>query len=436
MDVTPPRCPFLIDPTGTDIPAEASRLRTAGPATQVQLPGLPGNFVTWAITDPGLAKRLMTHPGVSKDAQQWHRYGEIPREWPLRIWTDVRNALTAYGDDHRRLRRLIGPAFSPSRIRALRPRIEEVTATLLDRIAPDENQIADLREQFTLQLPLLVITELLGMPPQMQAPFLAVLEQIFDTGLGEEDAAKSRRAVYELLGTLIETKRAEPGDDLTSALIAAHDDESNTSLSPQELADTVLLIIGAGHETTVNLLGNTIVNLLAHPGQLELIRSTIATWADAIEETLRRDAPVATILPRFAIETIHDGETGLTFKRGDMILIHFASIGRAPEIHGADADRFNVTRHTRREHLVFGHGVHYCLGAQLARMEAEIALTALFDRYPRLTLAVSPEALLYLPSFISNGPQAIPVFLNGAPSADLSVRQRARKARRLFSLTT
>jgi cytochrome P450 len=413
-------CPFFLDPAAADIHAEAASLRAHGPATLVEL---PGGVQAWSVTDPGLVKRLLTDKRISKDAHQhWPAYirGEIPPAWPLRIWVDVRNALSAYGDEHTRLRRLIGSAFSARRVRALTPAIEEITAGLVDQLdtETDGNGPVGLRARFAWVLPLMVVNTLLGVPDELHDAFRGTIGGLFATGLTEEQAANNGIAVYQLLTDLVAIKRETPGDDVTSALIEAHDTETGASLSPQELLDSLLLLIGAGHETTVNLLDHGIVNLLTHPDQLALVRDAQATWTDVVEETLRHQAPIANIIMRFPIEDIHDPDTGLTFHQGDAIVINYAAAGRDPGLHGQHSDRFDITRSTRRDHLAFGYGAHLCLGAELARLEARIALRALFDRFPDLALAVPAYQLRPLESFISNGHEEVPVILHaGAATA-------------------
>lgn len=406
-------CPYRLDATGSDIHGEAAALRALGPATRALL---PGDIPAWSVTDPHLIRRLLTHPDISKDASQhWPAYrdGTVPADWPLRIWVDVRNALSAYGDEHRRLRRPLAAAFSTRRVRALAPQIEAITHTLLDDLqhaGPDKS--VDLRARFAWRLPLLVVNAILGVPEDLHDAFRDAIGALFATDLTPEDAEAAPVRVYELIATLLTRKREKPGDDVTSGLITAHDDGQ---LSEQELADSLVLLIGAGHETTVNLLDHAITNLLTHPDQLTQATSGQTGWEHVVEETLRHQAPIATIILRFAVHDVFDEATENTFAAGDALAINYAAAGRDTELHGADAYEFDITRAGARDHLAFGHGPHLCLGAELARIEARIALEALFTRFPHLRLAVTPDQLQPLPSLISNGHQQLPVHL-GTPA--------------------
>lgn len=401
-------CPYRLDPEATDVQAEAARLREEGPATAVEL---PGGVRSWYVTDPDLIRRLLADPRVSKDASRhWPDYidGRIPAGWPLRIWVDVRNALSAYGDDHRRLRRLVGAAFTARRIRAMTPVVEAVTAELLADLARDRE--VDLRARFAWVLPLRVINTLIGVPEEMHDAFKKAIEGAFATDLSEEEAAANGIALVGLLTDLVARRRQDPRDDVTTGLIEAYDEDSE-GLSEKNLLDSLLLLIGAGYETTVNLIDHAVVDLLTHPAELAKVRDGTVTWQDAVEEVLRHQAPIATMLIRFPIEDIDDPATGMTFRTGEPIVVSYAAAGRDPAAHGDDADTFNVARSTRRDHLSFGHGAHYCLGAELARLEARIALRSLFDRFPSLHLAVGPDELEPVRSFISNGHRTLPVIL-------------------------
>ncbi|QFR01025.1 cytochrome P450 [Streptomyces phaeolivaceus] len=407
--------PLVIDATGHDIHGEAARIRETGPATRVVLPG-PPTVEAWAVSSPDLLKRLLTDPRVSKDARQhWPRFaaGEITPEWPLFTWVAVQNMFTAYGGDHKRLRTLVAKAFTSRRTNALRPRIEEITEGLLDRVEEGlrRGEAVDLREELCYPLPIQVITDLFGLPEERGLELRELVDKIFDTSAdpGEMTAAYGR--LQGVLAELVAAKRESPGDDLTSGLISARD-EDDTRLSEQELIDTLVLMISAGHETTVNLLDQAIHALLTHPEQLAHVREGRAGWDDVIEETLRTEAPVASLPLRYAVADLDlaefGGPEGVVIGRGEPILAAYAAAGRSPERHGKDADVFDVTR-ADKEHLAFGHGVHFCLGAPLGRMEARIALPALFERFPSLELAAGEGGLGTVESFISNGHRRLPV---------------------------
>ncbi|MCG7202304.1 cytochrome P450 [Streptomyces arenae] len=405
---------YRLNPTGTDIQGEAAALREYGPATRVLL---PGDIPAWAVTSQDLACRLLTRTDdISKDARRhWpaHIAGEIPADWPLRVWTDVVNALTAYGLDHKRLRLPLAQAFRPRRVRALVPHVENITEQLLDDLqatGPDEE--VDLKEAFTWRLPLLVIDQLFHVPGHLRSAFRGACGDLFATSLSPEEMNAARLRINALITELIDYKRARPGDDLSTDLIAAHD---AGELNGQELIDSFLLVIGAGHETTVNALGHGVVGLSTHRDQLALAMSERVPWERVVEEILRHQAPVATVVARFAVRTIHDQPTGLTFEEGDVIVVNYAAAGRDRLVHGDTADDFDVTRSTAHRHLAFGAGAHMCVGAELARIEARIALRTLFARFPQLRLVVEPVDLKPVSSFISNGYASLPVVLG--PSA-------------------
>ncbi|WP_052864215.1 cytochrome P450 family protein [Streptomyces niger] len=406
---------LVLDPTGSDRHAEDAALRAAGPAARVDVLGVPA----WAVTDPALLKRLLTDSRVSKDPHRhWPLFPDhIVGKWPLALWVAVRNMFTAYGADHRRLRRLVAPAFTARRVQALSARIEEVTNGLLDDLAATPpGEPADLRARFAYPLPIQVIGHLMGLPEDAIGSFRGAVDAVFATTLSSEEATANTEELYGLLTRLVAAKRAAPAEDLTSTLIASRDVEGDGSrLSEQELLDTLLLVISAGYETTVNLLDQAITALLSHPEQLAAVRAGRAGWDAVTEEALRWEAPVPHLPMRFATEDI-SLPTGQTIKAGDAILASYAAAGRHPALHGPTAEEFDLSRPSS-EHLAFGHGVHFCLGAPLARMEATIALRGLFARFPDLALAVPPHALRPQESFLSNGHKEVPVMLGRAAAS-------------------
>jgi cytochrome P450 len=365
----------------------------------------------WAIGHQPLLVQLLSDSRVSKDPRQhWPRFisGEIVGKWPLYLQVAVDNMFTAYGDDHRRLRRLVSPAFSARRTALMLAAIETITDSLLDRLAASTAEVVDLRQDFAAQLPIAVISDLLGIPAQLRAGFRETIDRIWDTTNTADEAVQATKDTYEMLHTFVALKRAEPGDDLTTELITARDDDGSR-LTERELIDTLLLVIAAGYETTINLLDSAVTGLLMNPDQLQLVRSGAVDWSEVVEETLRFASPVSHMPMRYAVEDI-PLPTGEVIRQGDAILASYGAAGRSPELHGDTAKTFDITRLDKR-HVAFGHGVHFCLGAPLARAEATTALPRLFARFPDLTLAVDPSDLAPLPSILGNGHQSLPVHL-------------------------
>ncbi|WP_405634196.1 cytochrome P450 [Streptomyces sp. NBC_01178] len=403
--------PLVLDPSGSDRHAEHRALRERGSATKVDILGV----TAWSVTDPALLKELLTSSQVSKDARaHWPAFAETVATWPLALWVAVDSMFTAYGGDHRRLRRMVAPAFSARRIQGLRSSVEEVVSGLLDGLATrPAGEVADLRQELAYPLPIEVIGRLMGVPEDQLDGFRAVVDGVFDTTLTVEEAAANTAGLYHALDTLIASKRAEPGDDMTSLLITSRDEEGDGGgLTDDELRDTLLLMISAGYDTTVNVIDQAITALLADPAQLAHLRAGRADWSSVVEETLRHEPAVKHLPLRYALSDIPLPDGG-KIARGDAILASYAAANRHPDWHGGTADAFDLTRPTK-DHLAFGHGVHFCLGAPLARLEVVTALQQFFDRFPDAELAVPAAELKPLPSLISNGHQTLPVRLRPA----------------------
>ncbi|HEV2780621.1 MAG TPA: cytochrome P450 [Actinophytocola sp.] len=402
----------MLDTTGRDIHAEAAWLRAQGPAVRVEL---PGGVHAWSVNSYSVAKRLLTDPNVTKSARNhWPAFinGEIPPDWEMISWVAMDNVSTTFGKDHVRLRRLIGKAFTPRRTEALRPRVVELTNLLLDGLAAAAvpGEPVDLKERFAYPLPGMLVADLIGMSEEARQAAAKVIDLMVDTTVSPQQAQEILLGWRSAIADLIALKRAEPGEDITSDLIAARD-EDGSRLTEQELADTIFAILGAGSETTINFFDNAITALLSHPEQLELVTSGQVSWDAVIDETLRVESPLASLPLRYAVTDIE--LDGVTIPQGDPILINYAALGRDPALHGDTACEFDVTR-ANKEHVSFGFGPHYCLGAGIARMVATIGLSTLFERFPQLRLAIAKDQLQPLPTFIMNGHRSLPVWLTAA----------------------
>jgi cytochrome P450 len=405
--------PLVLNPTGADRNAEYRTLHAGGSATKADILGV----TAWTIADPALLKELLTSPDVSKNGRaHWPDFEQTVSTWPLALWIAVENMFTASGGDHRRLKRMVAPAFSHRRIAQLGATISQLVTGLIDGLAAGPaGQVVDLRERLAYPVPIAVICHLMGVPDDQQQHFREVVDGVFATTLTQEQAAANNDRLYRLLDQLIITKRGTPGDDMTSLLIAARDDETNgRGFSDQELSDTLLLMISAGYETTVNVIDQAILEMLSNPGQRDRVLVGEFTWEEVVEETLRLEPAVKYLPLRYAVQdiTLPDGQT---IPKGDAILAAYGAANRHPDWHGDTADTFDITR-TNKDHLAFGHGAHYCLGAPLARLEVAEVIRQLFYRFPHIQLAIPSTHLRDLESLISNGHQELPVHL-GTPSA-------------------
>jgi cytochrome P450 len=300
---------------------------------------------------------------------------------------------------------LVNKTFTPRAVEPLAPRVEKLADDLLERMA-DAGEV-DLVAEFAVPIPLFVICELLGVPDQDRADFREWSEALNGTTRGEAQDAKREKA-FDYLRELVARKRADPGSDLLSALsMAAADDGSR--LSEEELLDTALLLLVAGHDTTVYLIANTILALLQAPEQMAALCADPTLVPAAIEETLRYDSPVNLPPQQYTAEPIT--LSGTTLPAGEMLLVSVLSANR-DAAQFADPDRFDIHRDQNGKHIAFGHGIHYCPGAPLARMEARIAVGKLIHRFPDMRLAVRPDELTMRNSLLMHGPQKLPLRLS------------------------
>jgi cytochrome P450 len=359
-------------------------------------PGIDGETMIWFVTSHDEAvkvllddKRFVRDPALALSPEELAAFqAGVPE---VLAFID-NHMLNKDGDEHRRLRKLVTKAFTPRMVEQLRPRIQEIADELIDAVeARGEMELID---DFAFPLPITVIAELLGIPASDRDSFRRWSNALVTPALTPEDVETFTALSGEFvayLRDLFERRRAEPGDDLVSALLNV--DEGGDTLSEQELSSMVALLIIAGHETTVGLIGNAVLALLQHPEQREKVGRDPARVTQAVEELLRYDSPVERTLNRWAATDVE--LAGQTIRKGDGVIVIVGSANRDsarfPEPDKLDLDREDL------KHLAFGRGSHYCLGAPLARVEAEVALTTLLRRLPGLRLAMDPEELYWRP---------------------------------------
>ncbi|MFS4106638.1 cytochrome P450 family protein [Streptomyces sp. PD-S100-1] len=397
---------IALDPFVTDLDGESARLRAAGPLAAVEL---PGGVPVWAVTHHAEARALLTDPRLVKDIDVWGawRRGEIPADWPLiGLANPGRSMLTVDGAEHRRLRTLVAQALTPRRVERMRERIERLTQDLLDAL-PADGGVVDLKAAFAYPLPMYVVADLMGIDTGRLPRLKVLFEKFFSTQTPPEEVVATLTELAQIMGETVAAKRQAPGDDLTSALILASEDGDH--LTDQEIVSTLQLMVAAGHETTISLIVNAVVNLSTHPDQRDLVLSGAADWSAVIEETLRFSTPTSHVLIRFATEDVPVGDK--VIPAGDALIVSFGAIGRDENAHGPTAGDFDITRESKNRHISFGHGPHVCPGAALSRLEAGVALPALYARFPRLDLAVPADQLRNKPVVTQNDLFELPVRL-------------------------
>jgi cytochrome P450 len=371
-----------------------------------QQPGLDGETLIWFVTGYDEAEMILRDDKrFTRDFRAImppERLAQLPQD-PVFSLVD-NHLLNKDGADHRRLRALVSKAFTPRMIGQMRPRIQAIADELLDQIAAQGE--ADLVETYAFPLPIIVIAELLGIPAVDRDKFRTWSDAVVTPALtpaAQAEFMTHLQAFVAYLRQLFEQRRQTPQPDLISALLQA--EEAGDRLSEEELFSMVILLIIAGHETTVSLIGNATLALLQHPEKMVQLRHNPDQMATAVEEFLRYDGPVERAMSRWATEEVEIN--GRILQPGDPIIVIIGAANRDPA-HFEDPDRLDIERNPTR-HLAFGRGSHYCLGASLARLEGEIALNTLLRRLPNLRLAVEPEELNWrlIPLFHSLG--ALPV---------------------------
>jgi cytochrome P450 len=370
------------------------RLTAAGSAHRCEPAGAPPQ---WLITGFQESRDVLEDPLVSKSSA---RAGLEPG-WLMsgvRDEVGIDYMLTVDPPEHTRLRQAVARAFTPRRVDALRPQTEEIARQLADDML--SQQVPDLIDGYAAALPVAVICALLGVPASDWDQFRWASEVIVSPVAGQDREA-AYRWMSEYLAQLVADKKASPGQDLLSALV---NDTAEDRLNDAELIGTAFLLLIAGHETTTNLISAILLGLSRRPELLGQLRADPDLVPAAVEEFLRLESPVQTGTERFATEDLRIGDTGV--RRGDMLLVSFAAANRDPA-RFAEPDAFRLGRPAG--HLAFGHGVHYCLGAPLARMEADVAIRTLLTRVAGISLAVPESELQWRPGLLMHGVRHLPV---------------------------
>lgn len=374
-------------------------LREAGPIHRVKLPnGMP----VWLITRYAEVREVLSDLRLSNQEQvDSLDRGALSPQVRAAMSTSM---LRVDPPNHTRLRKLVAAAFAPRRIQALRPRVQQLTGELLDRLAV-AGTVADLVAQYAFPLPIQVICELLGVPAGDRDNYRD-WANAFTAGLGSAVfPVQEVNSFVEHLRGLVARKRVEPDDALLSALIAARDQTDR--LSEDELTSAAFLLIIAGHETTTNLISNGIYLLLRDPDRAQRIRAHPRELDPAIEEFLRYESPVPVASLRIATQPLD--LFGVEVAAEDMIMVSLLSANRDSSVF-TEPTAFRMDRDPN-PHLAFGHGIHFCIGAPLARLQAQIAIGQFLARFPRARLAITPDTERWRPGIITRGLTSLPVTL-------------------------
>ncbi|MBC2876199.1 MULTISPECIES: cytochrome P450 family protein [Streptomyces] len=383
--------PLIADPHGT-----LATLRETGPVHRVQ--GADGN-PAWLVTRYEDVRRALADPRLSLDKRNATPGNYAGLSLPPAL--DA-NLLNMDPPDHTRVRRLVVKAFTPGRVEKLREPVRRLADGLLDAVEPAGS--ADLLAAYAGPLPIMVMCDLLGIPEERRLDFRAWTDALITPDPARPEAAREAvGSMIRFFAGLLAAKRAEPADDLLSDLIAVRD--GSDRLSEDELTSLAFLLLFAGYENTVHLIANSVLALLDHPEELRTLRKNPDGLAAAVEELNRWDGPGPLAIRRFPLEDVEIG--GVTVPAGETVLLSLASANRDPA-RFPDPDRLDLRRNTSGS-LALGHGIHYCLGAALGRMETETALAALLERFEKLELAVPREELKWRPSIRARGLISLPV---------------------------
>jgi cytochrome P450 len=390
------------------------RFREEAPAREVVF---PHGARVWLVTRYEDVRALLSDPRVSKDGRRMNelfaRHSGVPYEPEQDDTSGVgfdddlsAHLLNTDPPRHTRLRRLVSTAFTARRTEALRPLVTQVVDELLDAFA-DQAEV-DIIEALAMPLPMTMSCHLFGIPLEDRPLFQRWATKLIGAGQDPDEVAEASRNVTEYAHRLIELKRADPGEDMLTMLVQASED--GDQLSRGELTAMIFLLATAGHVSTAHSIGNALYTLLTHPGELDRLKADPALMPAAVNELLRYDGGVGTGSFRFTRTEIRLGDVVIP---PDRILVLSISSANHDDAHFADPDALDLTR-PAAAHLAFGHGLHYCVGAPLARMQMEIVLRRLLARYPDLRLAVAPDQVHWEESTLLRGLETLPVLL-GTP---------------------
>lgn len=382
-------------------------LRVEAPVREVIA---PGGLKVWLVTRYDDARSALTDPRLSKNVAVGQKVIErntIGDTTSMVFATELSaHMLNTDPPDHTRLRKLVNKVFTARAVERLRSRVEEITTELLD--AMEHQDQVDLMRAFAYPLPISVICELLGVPLIDRDRFHGWVAAQLSGDL--ERIQEAAPALLGYLHELVDGKRTNPGEDLLTGLVNASDD--GDKLNAQELVSMAFLLLVAGHETTVNLIGNGLFALLRHPDQFDALLADRSLLPGAIEEFLRYEGPVNTASLRHTTEPVE--LSGVVIPKDELVVVALAAANR-DDAQFPDGGQLDVTR-ASGGNLAFGHGIHYCVGAPLARLEAEIAFSRLFDRFPQIKLDSDPATLRWRAGTVLRGLETLPVRLGTGPS--------------------
>ncbi|MEE1939715.1 cytochrome P450 [Streptomyces sp. TRM 70361] len=390
---------FPLDHTGRSLREDAAELQSLGPAVRVEL---PGGVIAWSVTRYELLKQLSDDGRLSRDAQQhWPGLPDIPEGWPLAPFLISPTVLNAYGSDRHRLREIMEGAFTPERLETLRENLGRRVPLHLGSLGAP-GSLVDIRAKYAQVIAYDTLCDLFGVPEAEWPEATGAMRNLLSPTEDADQANAQLESAMGYLARLLSGKKNAPGEDMATTLAQA-------DMTDEERVLALAVTIAGGVPATTELITNAVYNMLRNPEQLAAVKSGETTWSAVVEETLRFDAPVQHMPLRYAVEDIDLGE-GAVIRQGDPVIMGFGAGGRDPKVHGGTTEVFDVHR-VNKEHVAFGHGVHHCIGAPLGRIEASVALQALFSYFPYMKLAESPADLQPLPTFIFNGKAELPVRL-------------------------